>query len=178
MAEGGVPVGRNKPGYAALVVNIESVRPDLNDFRPRPSAREDITNLLHIFNKLGLTCINESSSDHTNLTVGQWDHNRASNHTNSDVENCGACLRCKIRSKDHSESRCFFLAMSSHGREITETEVMFSDEESVKLTEIFDALSDKNCPSLKGIPRIILILACRGNFKDPGNDDLQVRIPE
>lgn len=156
------------PGYAAFVVNIESKgNIGTSEFKTRSAAREDIGNLQTVFTEtLGLEWINKHRYSHESLSLTQWDH-RKGKSTDSSNDECD-CLRCHIARLDHSKSKCFVLAISSHGRELTETEIFFSDGKSLRLTEVFEALNDKNCPSLKGKPRIIILQVCRSNYTDTG----------
>lgn len=164
-------------GHAAFIVNIEPTGAKGRfEFMERKGAREDIGNLQTVFiDHLGLNWINRTAYWHQNLPLNRWDHRKKNARGNNDELTLGThsngdkcCLRCHIQSLDHSRSNCFVLAISSHGREITETEIIFSDGESLLLTEIFEALNDENCPTLRGKHRIIILQACRSNFRDQG----------
>lgn len=153
----------HEPGYAMLIVNI---KPKGNngtfEFNVREGANEDSPNLQTVFiEKLGFKWINADC--HEDVTIQEWDHRKVGQPDTSECK----CLRCRITKTDHSRSKCFVLAISTHGWEITETEILFSDGNSILLTEIFEALNDKNCPSLAGKARIIILQVCRSIFRDP-----------
>lgn len=96
-------------------------------------------------------------------------------------ENCD-CITCKLRQSegDFKNCECFVLAISSHGtRELLdgymEQRIMLSDTYLLPLRRIIDVLSDASCPSLKGVPRVILLDVCRTDQDFPnGREDLKV----
>lgn len=153
-------------GYIAFIVNIKGKPED--KFEERKGAGEEITNLQTVFvDKLRFKWINSDQDKHESLTLVQWDHSKAYKNTAYKNRTDCKCLRCLITSQNHSNSKCFILAISSHGQELSETEVIFADGESLKLTEIFEALSDANIPTLQGKPRIIILQVCRVNTENP-----------
>ena len=158
----------HKQGYAVFIVNIDK-RGNNGDFKfeERKGAREDL-NIQSVFLQLGFEWINETPHWHESLPLERWDHRFKEENVREPPDQC--CLCCRIQAQDHSNSKCFVLVISSHGRELTgrETEIIFSDGRSVRLTEILEVLNDENCPSLRGKPRLIILQACRSNFKDKG----------
>lgn len=157
-------------GHAVFIVNIKPTGAKGRfEFWERKGAREDTGNLQTVFiEHLGLKWLNPTAHWHQNLPLSRWDHRKRNAQENNDENAKECCIRCQIQSLDHSKSNCFVLAISSHGREVTETEIIFSDGESLFLTEIFEALNDENCPTLTGKHRIIILQACRSNFEDKG----------
>lgn len=153
------------PGYAMLVVNTNPKGDSGKfEFKIREGANEDSANLQLVFiEKLGFKWLNQDC--HEDVTTLQWDHRKGKQLAPGPEGDC-QCLRCRIIYTDHTDSKYFVLAISSHGREITETEIIFSDGNSIHLSEIFEALNDVNCPTLKGKPRIIILQVCRAMYKD------------
>lgn len=160
MAEGGVEAPQSSIGGAMFVVNYEAQRKDL-PFKPRPGAESDYKVYKHLFvENLGFQWLNEGT--HLNLNVSQWDHKRGDSSEGAEKpQSSKCCLRCKIESYDFSGQKAFVLTFSSHGRQKNgETYINFIDGD-VSMSEIYQALSDECVPSLKGIPRIIMVQACR-----------------
>lgn len=155
------PIRNN--GHAVFINNIKAKGNDGKfEFSFREGANEDTSNLQNVFiTNLRMKWLNSDCFD--SLTTEQWDHRKSKNAPQVNEDSC-RCIRCLIKHTDHSLSKCFVLAISSHGREVTETEIIFSDGNSILLTEILEALNDANCPSLAGKPRIIILNTCRGNF--------------
>ena len=61
----------------------------------------------------------------------------------------------------HKGLGMFVLVITSHGAEGT---VAGSDHKHIKLTDIYQLLSAKNFPAMKGKPKLIIIKACAGGW--------------
>ena len=61
----------------------------------------------------------------------------------------------------HEELGMFVLVITSHG---AEGSVTGSDHKHIKLTDIYQLLSSKNFPAMKGKPKLIIIQACAGGW--------------
>ena len=59
----------------------------------------------------------------------------------------------------HEDLGMFVLVITSHGAEGT---VVGSDHKHIKLTDIYQLLSAKNFPAMKGKPKLLIIQACAG----------------
>lgn len=167
-----------KAGFAILIVNIQPIdRAEEEEsgkealFTYRDGAEDEISNMQLAFEGLGFEWVNKEREWHRDLTIDKWDHRRkqeATNKTQSDtVIEC--CLVCRIQKLNHSDYENFVLAFASHGKEVDETEIMFCDGESLYLSEIYNVLSDKNCPSLQGKPKILVLAVCRVASNNPGS---------
>lgn len=139
-----------------------------DDFIQRLGAENDASYLQATFGQggMGFEWKNQSAAWHLNLSADKWDHRIREPKGNENRAEC--CLRCHIQSLDYSDSEYFLLAISSHGREIRETEIIFSDCKCVCLSEIYEALSDVNCPTLKGKPKILVLQVCRVASREKG----------
>lgn len=170
----------SKPGIAMIVVNtnFEFAKLDwLSDKEAskdpakdptRYGAKEDAQNLVYVFEtKLKMQLFGEKI--HDNVHMEEYNNNPFWIH-NESTRTC-SCLTCLIRKADYTDSECFLLAISSHGvRHDGEQEVCMSDEASadrLKLSDIIKALSDDQCPSLIGKPRILILTVCRADPEDP-----------
>ena len=61
----------------------------------------------------------------------------------------------------HEELGMFVLVITSHG---AEGSVAGSDHKHIKLTDIYQLLSSKNFPDMRGKPKLIIIQACAGGW--------------
>ena len=159
-----------KRGFAFFIVNINDRSTQSSTgstFAERLGAQNDPPNLDMTFGMqgMGFDWVNQHPDWHMDLTVDKWDHTLGASNGNQ-VDKSKCCLKCHIQSLDHSDCEYFLLAISSHGKEITEPEVIFSDNKSVYLSEIIAAISDTNCPTLAGKPRIIILQVCRVTSTD------------
>ena len=59
----------------------------------------------------------------------------------------------------HLQLGAFVLVITSHG---DEGSVIGSDGRHIAITDILDLLSPKNCPAMKGKPKVVIIQACSG----------------
>ncbi|WAR30652.1 CASP2-like protein, partial [Mya arenaria] len=160
-------------GYACILVNIEGVGTSGECvFKKREGALEDYMYLRRTFCDRGgieLKQLNTRSHWYKNITLEKWDRRKTSDSTNkslhkSDPAEC--CLQCLIKSTDFTGSEAFVFAISSHGEEVgNQPSIILSDGNKIYLSEIIDTLSDKNCPTLRNIPRILILQACRTNSK-------------
>lgn len=186
-------------GYAVSIVNIDPLEMDkkfnkeldqeldrelveisdrvFSGFPKRNGAKQDSINLQSIIHHLDFECINANYNE--NLSISDWDHRVKSRFSKAGTtytsQNC--CISCHIQSLNHSNSECFLLAISSHGQEITEPEIFFSDNNTLKLSQIFETLNNENCPSLAGKPKIILLQACRNNPYETGCSGFDDGVP-
>ncbi|XP_016103221.1 caspase-14-like isoform X2 [Sinocyclocheilus grahami] len=76
-----------------------------------------------------------------------------------------ALMLCAMTAKQGGESdmqimRCFFSQFGFGGYGV--------DANRIKVSEIIEPFSDDNCPRLKGIPKIFILDACRGDVEDEG----------
>ncbi|XP_053380576.1 caspase-like [Mercenaria mercenaria] len=84
----------------------------------------------------------------------------------------------KAKNTDYSTCDCFLFAISTHGLEqknatkggLVEHALVCADDELIFTSTIIETFNDKNCPGLKGKPKIFIIQACRGKNVDPGFD--------
>ncbi|XP_036367188.1 caspase-1-like isoform X2 [Octopus sinensis] len=65
----------------------------------------------------------------------------------------------------HTDIDCFICAILSHG---DSDDIICGYDGTVKLDELFSYLRPDRCPSLKGIPKLFFIQACRGTASDSG----------
>jgi hypothetical protein len=152
-------------GYAVVIVNEKEV--DNSRFKERKGASNDSDFIQASFcNKLGFKWLNQSQS--RDLKKSQWIHSGKS------TKECD-CLTCKIQKTDHSKSESFLLVISTHGREEEGQQLIrFSDGKKIYLADVIDTLSDDKCPSLVGIPRIVVLQVCRTNNELPEGKDAKV----
>ena len=59
----------------------------------------------------------------------------------------------------HEDLGMFVLVITGHG---AEGSVQGSDAEHIRLTDIYQLLSARNFPAMKGKPKLIIIQACAG----------------
>ncbi|XP_053392916.1 uncharacterized protein LOC123542923 [Mercenaria mercenaria] len=178
------PPGHVHPrGYAVLITN--------KDFRwinlpilaypgkkvsdpTRRGADEDDTNLQYVFDtKLRFQLLdnrtykNVYKYPYETFDVPFWIHNKPSEQAPPINQAQCKCLSCRIQMTDHSKTDCFVLAISTHGVQVDgEQEICFSDEylaDRVTLSDVIETLSDENCPTLRGKPRIIILNLCRSD---------------
>ncbi|XP_052770173.1 uncharacterized protein LOC128209939 [Mya arenaria] len=176
--EGIASPGRRPRGYACLLVNIERVgtRGEYT-FKTREGAIKDFTCLRETFCERGgieYQQLNEGPHRCQNITLEKWDHEKRNESTvkslHKPVEafkpDPQCCLKCLIKSTDFTGTEAFVFAISSHGEEVgNQPLIILSDGNKIYLSEIIDTLSDKNCPTLRDIPRILILQACRTNTK-------------
>ncbi|XP_035665912.1 caspase-2-like [Branchiostoma floridae] len=67
--------------------------------------------------------------------------------------------------KEHRQKDCCVVVLMSHGEEGV---IFGSDDVPVQLDDIFSMFDNKNCPRLKGKPKLFFIQACRGLKVDKG----------
>ncbi|XP_078573125.1 caspase-2-like [Branchiostoma floridae x Branchiostoma japonicum] len=83
-------------------------------------------------------------------------------------------IKEKIRAfstrEKHGEMDCCIVVLMSHG---SKGVIAGTDNKAVQLDDIFTMFDNKNCPGLKGKPKLFFIQACRG-----GNVDKGVAAPE
>ncbi|XP_052800195.1 caspase-3-like isoform X1 [Mya arenaria] len=165
---------RDSTGGVVLMVNVGG---SSKSFRHRKGAEKDFDKLHEVMvETLGLTLINTEVN--RDLCIADWDHSydEREEKPGHPPENC-RCIRCTIASFDFSESKCFVFAIGSHGYlKNGRLMVQFLDKTKrvdVSVNEMIDALSDKNCPSLKDIPRVVVVQACRGDKEDDGIEVIQ-----
>lgn len=144
--------------YGACIVNIHG---QTSNFEERPGAEYDQINIAYMMKALNFTCINEKNQ--VDLKAEDWDHRKSNKAWENKIPEKFCCILCSIKLTNYSDMECFLLAVSSHGKEITEPEILFKDGKYIKLSEIIEALSDENCNSLRNKPRIILLQACRSD---------------
>lgn len=149
---------QSSPGYAAFVVNTFAISEELDqNFKERKGCINDWSYLRNIF----------VSTFGFNLLNYQWPENYTKpKFLHDGVELCtdtnNLCLMCQIRLTDHSRSKYFLLAISSHGAVLDgEQVVYFCDGQSVKVQDILDNLRDEVCPTLKGKQRVVILQVCR-----------------
>ena len=76
----------------------------------------------------------------------------------------------KAQAADHSERDCFMFMISTHGLEQRNPRkggdldhaLVCADDQLIFTSSIVEMFNDRNCPSLKGKPKIFIIQACRG----------------
>ena len=61
----------------------------------------------------------------------------------------------------YEELEMLVLVLTSHG---AEGSVVGSDHRHIKLTDIYQLLSPKNFPAMRGKPKLIIIQACAGGM--------------
>ncbi|KAL3875322.1 hypothetical protein ACJMK2_033285 [Sinanodonta woodiana] len=137
-------------GYAIVIVNQCFTR-----FYPRNGADVDLLKTRELLQKLGY--FNKNIERH-----------------NLDKESTLAILQ-DAKDTDHSKMDSFALIFSSHGHEMehprsgkNEHVIYCSDDQYIFTNDILEMFSDKNCPSLKGKPKLFFIQACRGDKTDDG----------
>ncbi|CAM4499058.1 unnamed protein product [Leuciscus chuanchicus] len=67
--------------------------------------------------------------------------------------------------RDQQHISCILVSVSCHG---SVDELMGADTNRIKVREIIEPFSDDNCPRLKGIPKIFILDACRGDVHEEG----------
>ncbi|XP_035689684.1 caspase-2-like [Branchiostoma floridae] len=67
--------------------------------------------------------------------------------------------------REHDKMDCCIVVLMSHG---SKDVIMGKDDEPVQLDDIFTMFDNKNCPRLKGKPKLFFIQACRGEKVDKG----------
>ncbi|XP_016103220.1 caspase-14-like isoform X1 [Sinocyclocheilus grahami] len=67
--------------------------------------------------------------------------------------------------RDQQHISCIMVSVSCHG---SVDELAGVDANRIKVSEIIEPFSDDNCPRLKGIPKIFILDACRGDVEDEG----------
>ncbi|XP_064601294.1 caspase-7-like [Liolophura sinensis] len=67
---------------------------------------------------------------------------------------------------DHHNSDCFACVVLSHG----ESGYVYATDEIIPLSSIFEPFTEKNCPGLRGKPKLFFIQACQGKQLDDGVD--------
>jgi len=74
--------------------------------------------------------------------------------------------KIKTTAAETDNPQCFVLFILSHGEEINnqEVEVVYgTDGKYLTKRQIIVELSGSNCPSLRGIPRVVFFQCCRGS---------------
>ncbi|XP_052802600.1 uncharacterized protein LOC128233093 [Mya arenaria] len=140
-----------------------------NNFKFRENCAKDLDNVQSVFIKsLRFDWLNEDKLNR-NLFINDWDHTK--NTASGKRENCGKCLKCLIINKDFSNYKYLVLAISSHGLSRKgEQYVHFlssTEPTMLSLSEVLATLSDTQCPTLKGKPRIVIVQACRTDSEFP-----------
>lgn len=159
-------MSESKIGYAFFIVNKEPVPDERgHPFETRHGANEDLSNMQMAFceNGLGFTWENTSILLHSNLTLDKWDH-QLGNAKARKKDKC--CIICKINAIKDLNFDYFLLAISSHGNEIGETTIKFSDYKSLTISDLYMSL-DK-CRCLQGKTKILLLNICRTATENTG----------
>ena len=169
--------GGKKRGYAFFILNVGDRENNDTYFTYRDGADNDLLYFQKTFleNGMGFEWINKGAELHRNVKVNKWNHLKGMTKTRKDersqkgtkLNSKSCCLKCHIKSLDYSDCEYVLFAISSHGREIKELEIEFIDG-MVSLSDFLDAFSDANCPTLKGIPRLLILEACRVASKTKG----------
>ncbi|KAH3888845.1 uncharacterized protein LOC127847660 isoform X2 [Dreissena polymorpha] len=150
-------------GAAVLINNIGVPgSPSSTAFTFRNGGENDQANMASVIKQLGFDWLIKENS--TNLYRNQWNHKH-----NPMGQQCSPkspnCMVCFIKEMDFSSYTYFLLHISSHGfnpdRGLLIQFLSDDKPEFVAIEEIVEALNDKNCPSLKGKTRILIIQACR-----------------
>ncbi|XP_066274826.1 caspase-2-like [Branchiostoma lanceolatum] len=76
-------------------------------------------------------------------------------------------VRAFSQRAEHRQTDCCVVVLMSHG----DAGVIFgTDDSPVQLEDIFSMFDNKNCPRLKGKPKLFFIQACRGGKVDKGDE--------
>ncbi|XP_041364307.1 caspase-3-like [Gigantopelta aegis] len=132
-------------GVAVIINNVT-----FENKSPREGADVDGSNLTQVFSQFGFTDIRY----HQDLTAARI----------TDVF-------YKISKENYKKADCFVCAVSSHGdeyffdpdennRKRREEFILGTDYRPVLTRNILEMFNDKNCPTLKGKPRIFFIQVC------------------
>ncbi|WAR02571.1 hypothetical protein MAR_009129 [Mya arenaria] len=180
-------VGRNPPftGHKRMAMDIQSdiSNPNVgaaiifgnygtpdnsNTFQFRKGGEKDLDNVQSVFIKsLGFDWLNKDNSH--NLFINQWDHTKI--RASGQIGNCRKCLKCLIKNTDFKRYKYFVLAISSHGfSEKGEQFVQFlssTDYALLSLSEVLEAISDKQCPTLAANHGFVIVQACRTDSEFP-----------
>ncbi|KAL2735455.1 caspase-like [Vespula squamosa] len=70
----------------------------------------------------------------------------------------------RVSKMDHSDHDCLAIVVMTHGN----SGILYAYDEGYKIHEFWSMFATKNCPSLKGKPKLFFIQACRGNDTDSG----------
>lgn len=129
---------KSSPKGIALIFHMEKFD---GAWKPRDGSEEDVGILKDLFRDLDLEVQVEN-----NLSREQ--------------------LKDKLKSvtgKDHSSYDCFVMVIMSHGQSDV---VVCSDGNVITVHELRDMIS--KCETLRGKPKLIFIVACRGILEDEG----------
>jgi len=72
----------------------------------------------------------------------------------------------KVHKSDHSKYDCLVVAILTHGRK--DDDLSGTDHNYISLNELMSSVDGKQCPSLRGKPKIFIVQACRGGQMDTG----------
>ncbi|WAR03047.1 hypothetical protein MAR_009605 [Mya arenaria] len=169
-------INNNLPGKAVMVVNAGERSNPPYGFRYREGAQKDWDNMCSVLNDLGFERLNKERERSYNVSLSRWDHTKtrdgvghAQGNThpphaeNPPSETC--CLKCLIQHHDFGLASSFAFYISTHGvQERGVLSVQFlSDYEntydSITVKEIVQTMSSN--PTLKAIPKILIVQACR-----------------
>ncbi|KAI4504242.1 hypothetical protein M0802_000713 [Mischocyttarus mexicanus] len=70
----------------------------------------------------------------------------------------------KVSQEDQSNTDCLLIIVLTHGN----SGILCSYDGQYKILDLWNTFSEKNCPSLKGKPKLFFLQACRGDDVDSG----------
>ena len=136
---------RNSPCGICLIINMQTFGGKIPQ---RKGAELDVSNLQNTFDNLSFEVRTFPNLSKSNL-----------------IEKL-----IYFSEMDHKDYGVFFCIIMSHGND--KNEIYTTDNEAININEIQDYFTPKNCPSLRGKPKIFIIQACRGESKDRGQPEI------
>ena len=134
----------NNPCGICLIINMQTFSGGISE---REGSKIDVSNLRNTFDNLSFK------------TVVFQDYSKSNLHRELKT----------LSANYHKDYDVFFCVIMSHGNE--KNEICTTDNEVININEIQDYFKPKNCPSLRGKPKIFIIQACRGEATDRGQPD-------